>query len=72
MIKIEQPIFGHPGNIATLFPTSGLPIWLNSSGWNTRLLLRRDGIRRRNEWGERIPRGLDILDRVPYQYPVGV
>jgi RHS repeat-associated protein len=29
-----NPLFGHPGNKPTLFPTGGLPAWLHSGSWN--------------------------------------
>ncbi len=34
----NNPLFGHPGNIPTLFPTGGLPGWIHSSRLNLRLL----------------------------------
>jgi RHS repeat-associated protein len=27
------PLFGHPGGLPTLFPTGGLPIWMNTNTW---------------------------------------
>jgi hypothetical protein len=33
-----NPLFGHPGGAPTLFPTGGLPDWIHSGRWNTKLL----------------------------------
>ena len=30
----SNPLFGHPGGISTLFPTGGLPAFINSRAWN--------------------------------------
>ena len=30
----SNPLFGHPGGKGTMFPTGGLPAWLNSGSWN--------------------------------------
>ncbi len=33
-----NPLFGHPGGSAALFPTGGLPAWIHSSPWNILVL----------------------------------
>ncbi len=30
----SNPLFGHPGGTASMFPTGGLPAWINSGSWN--------------------------------------
>lgn len=32
----SNPLFGHPGGFSTIFPTGGLPAFLNSGSWNLR------------------------------------
>jgi RHS repeat-associated protein len=36
IIHHANPLFGHPGNIPTTFPTGGLPAWVHSGDWNLR------------------------------------
>lgn len=40
-IHHTNPLFGHPGNIRTLFPTGGLPAWMHTNRFTLRAMTQQ-------------------------------